>query len=192
VVRLAFRYLDSEDVWVDADAPVPNEMFGAGCIHDFSWYFEGQSAVSVRSAGEIAEWLSQCTYASDESLFQLPDFWQHPLTFEQLRRGDCDDHALWAWRKLTELGFRAELMIGHYTGETRANHAWVRYGSAGNQCILEPSSKDVATTIRPFADARAEYVPLVSVDGRLRRRLHGGFLAWLERRRLARRQKAAA
>ncbi len=32
--------------------------------------------------------------------------------FRGKRRGDCKDHALWAWRKLNELGIAAELVCG--------------------------------------------------------------------------------
>src|SRR5690348_3236184 len=48
---------------------------------------------------------ADCEYVRDP--VHERDFWQHPKTFEQLRKGDCEDHALWAWRKLTELGISA-------------------------------------------------------------------------------------
>ena len=70
--------------------------------------------MAVKSLQEICEWLVGCDYADDEAFFNEPDFWQHPVMFEQTRKGDCEDHALWAWRKLVELGFEAELVRGHY------------------------------------------------------------------------------
>jgi predicted transglutaminase-like cysteine proteinase len=33
---------------------------------------------------------------------------EHPGAFERRRRGDCEDFALWAWRKLAEVGVDAE------------------------------------------------------------------------------------
>ena len=87
-------------------------MFGDGARHGFEWVFEGASAVDVSSVDDILEWLRGCRYETDESLFVESDFWQHPRTFEQFKRGDCEDFALWAWRKLVELGLDASLIIG--------------------------------------------------------------------------------
>ena len=42
-------------------------------------------------------WLLGCVYARDRDLFRNPDYWQHPCNFEGLRKGDCEDFALWAW-----------------------------------------------------------------------------------------------
>jgi len=66
----------------------------------------GQSTVCVNDIAAICEWLADCEYVRDP--VHERDFWQHPKTFEQLRKGDCEDHALWAWRKLTELGIPAD------------------------------------------------------------------------------------
>jgi len=69
----------------------------------------GQSTVCVNDIAAICEWLADCEYVRDP--VHERDFWQHPKTFEQLRKGDCEDHALWAWRKLTELGIPAEFYV---------------------------------------------------------------------------------
>jgi hypothetical protein len=49
-------------------------------------------------------------------LFGEADFWQHPSTFERLRTGDCEDFAVWAWRKLIELGYDVDLVAGGVFG----------------------------------------------------------------------------
>ena len=59
-------------------------------------YFSGESSMRVQSIGEIVSWLQTCEYAADLDLFQKKDHWQHPGTFEERRRGDAKDFALWA------------------------------------------------------------------------------------------------
>jgi hypothetical protein len=104
------RRLPIDDAWERFDFDAPLHVFGNGSRHDFAWYFQGDSSVHVSSIDDVQDWLLGCEYVSDPELFNEPDFWQHPRTFEQLRRGDCEDHALWAWRKLVELGHDAHLV----------------------------------------------------------------------------------
>jgi hypothetical protein len=87
-------------------------MFGDGARHGFDWVFEGESTVAVASLDDILDWLAGCQYETDATLFREADYWQHPHTFEQFRRGDCEDFALWTWRKLVELDIDADLVIG--------------------------------------------------------------------------------
>ena len=122
---------------------------------------------------------------SDDQLFNEIDFWQHPRTFEHLRKGDCEDHALWAWRKLVELGHRAEFFVGQWLaggGATHSRHAWVVFECNGEHVLLEATSKDQASMIRPLRDARAEYSPHFSVDHLFTMRSHGGYLLYLKER----------
>jgi hypothetical protein len=110
--RLILRVLPHEDPWTRLQYRVPVHRYGLGAKHDFAWYFEGDSGVSAENIGDVCDWLLSCEYVRDPELFHEADFWQHPRTFEQLRRGDCEDHALWAWRKLVELGYDADLVSG--------------------------------------------------------------------------------
>ena len=105
------RAVPVEDAWEKWEARVPAEWFGRGCIHDWPWFFEGESTVTAKSVEEICKWLCGCEYVPDHSLFNELDFWQHPVTFEQRRCGDCEDFALWAWRKLAEMGVDAPLGV---------------------------------------------------------------------------------
>jgi len=105
VFYFGLRFMDWEP-WERLSHGIAPPQFGAGSHHDFRWYFEGQSTVSVKDMAAICEWLADCEYVRDP--VHERDFWQHPKTFEQLRKGDCEDHALWAWRKLTELGISAD------------------------------------------------------------------------------------
>ncbi len=102
--------------------PVPPGAFGPGSERPFAQYFEGESSVRVASIEEIVAWLQTCEYVSDVELFRKRDVWQHPSAFEHLRRGDCEDFALWAWRKLGELGIDADFCVGRVDLDRSAGH----------------------------------------------------------------------
>ena len=163
------RALRFDDPWERFSHRVPVYKYGGGSWRDFSWYFEGESAVSVKNLDEIQNWLLGCVYADDMALFQERDFWQHPRTFEQLRKGDCEDHALWAWRKCVELGMDAELVSGQQLSESgvsdeNSGHVWVVLTKDDQRHIFETAAKSKERMLRPFDDVRREYRPEFGVD----------------------------
>ena len=91
---------------------VPATAFGPGSHQPFARYFDGESSVGVTSIDDIVDWLGRCEYVSDAEQFHEQDVWQEPCAFERRRRGDCEDFALWAWRKLAEIGVDAEFFVG--------------------------------------------------------------------------------
>ena len=149
---------------------VPARAFGPGSRQPFTEYFEGESCVHVRSIDDIVAFLQTCEYVSDIELFHEPDHWQHPGAFEKLRRGDCEDFALWAWRKLAELGIDAEFCVGRVIcddqPEIDRQHAWVVYRVNGTAFLFEPAAQMPSRMIRPLADAMAGYVPYFAVNHR--------------------------
>ena len=172
-------------------------MYGGGSRRDFTWYFEGESAVSVKSLDEIQEWLLGCEYAHDMALFQERDFWQHPRTFEQLRRGDCEDHALWAWRKCVELGIDAELVSGQQLSESgvseeHSGHVWVVLKRDDQLYLFETAAKSKDRMLKPLNDVRAEYRPEVGVDSSKNRFAYLGFLLTLKEQRERRKSRRTA
>jgi hypothetical protein len=180
------------DPWEPASSfLIRADRFGAGSRKPFSWYFEGQSTVTVKDVDEICEWLTGCQYMPDADLFREPDYWQHPLTFEQLRKGDCEDHALWAWRKMVELGFAADFYVGQWltNGERTGFHAWVVFERSGSTFLLEPVIKDIGRLVRPLAEARLDYVPHFSVDRRFKMCARAGLLVHWREEELARRSR---
>jgi hypothetical protein len=190
-VRLAWQYLDDGDDWRSLPLDLPMAMYGEGNLaQDFRCYLEGPSRVEPRSLRGICAWLRRCKYQSDSRLFGRPDYWQYPAGFEELRRGDCEDHALWAWRKLIELGYEAELMVGRQgpadparQGPDEAGdgwHAWVVYCENGGRFLLEATTKSPPEMIRPLHEATAQYTPHASVDHRLQRHLYAGYIGWLQ------------
>ena len=75
-----------DDPWERLPYTVKARAFGRGSIHPFPWYFEGESAVDVKSLDDVCAWLMACQYVADPELFNESDFWQHPRTFERLRQ----------------------------------------------------------------------------------------------------------
>ena len=71
--------------------------------------------------------------------------WQQPCAFEQSRRGDCEDFALWAWRKLVEMGVDAEFYVGRVMcGDdpvSARQHAWVVY-RVDDEFLFEPRPRE--------------------------------------------------
>ena len=149
---------------------VPASVFGPGSRQPFAEYFEGESCVPVGSIDDIVAWLRTCEYVPDLELFREPDVWQHPAAFERQRRGDCEDFALWAWRKLAEVGIDAEFCVGRVicddSPEIDRQHAWVVYRLNGTEFLFEPAARTPSSMIRPLADAMGEYVPHFAVNHR--------------------------
>ena len=137
-----------------------------GSQRDFRCYFEGESAVHARSVDDICAWLLECTYVTDPAHFDEADMWQHPRTFEQVRRGDCADYALWAWRKLAELGVEAELVSGQRIVSEQESHAhaWVLFRNGDVEYVLEAVSRSREAMVLPVEHVRAEYRPHVGVN----------------------------
>jgi len=166
-----------EDPWQRFSRRMPVRQFGRGSWHPFPWYFEGESRVQVASVDDVCDWLLGCTYVSDDELFHESDYWQHPSTFERIRQGDCEDYALWAWRKLVELGLEAELMSGIWQppGDTAEGHVWVRFRHQGRDFILETVTNSRSTMVRPVDEVRSEYVPHAGVDERFLQHAYYGY-----------------
>ncbi len=141
-------------------------MYGAGARLEFAEYLRGDSKVSVGSLAEIQSWLLGCAYQSDEALFAESDFWQHPVTFERLRAGDCEDFALWAWRKLVELGYDVDFVVGYRLdeGALRDRHAWLMLRMEDVEHVFEPAMRTREGMIRPLSEVRDQYIPEFGAD----------------------------
>jgi predicted transglutaminase-like cysteine proteinase len=170
LTRLAEHLTGNESAWDRVTLCVPPKAFGPGSELPFAEYFQGESSVQVQSIDDIVSWLRECEYAGDLELFQKKDHWQHPGTFEEHRRGDCEDFALWAWRKLTEVGVEAEFYVGRVICNASARgdrqHAWVVYQVDGALFLFEPAARTAPSMIRPLEDARDDYIPHFAVNHR--------------------------
>jgi Bacterial transglutaminase-like cysteine proteinase BTLCP len=167
VTRLLWHIHRPESPWERVTIQVPATVFGPGSRRHFAEYFQGESCVRVSSIDDIVQWLQTCEYVTDTEQFNERDRWQHPGTFELVRRGDCEDFALWAWRKLAELGIEAELYVGRIAwGEAgnRRQHAWIVYRIEGAEFLFEPAAGERQRMIRPLTEAMNEYVPHFAVN----------------------------
>ena len=161
---LMLNMIKMEERWEKKYLPVPLPRFGSGCLHEFEWYLQGESVVPVTSVADICQWLRSCQYVYDPQLFQCNDFWQHPQDFEKARQGDCEDHALWAWRRLIELGLEADFVVGHAGPE---RHAWVTFNYQGKEYLLETTLK-YDKMIYLLETTKNRYRPDIGVDRQLR------------------------
>jgi hypothetical protein len=147
---------------------IPAIAFGPGSRCQFGHYFEGRSAVPVATIDDIVDWLNSCEYVSDAEEFNDRDVWQEPCAFESRRRGDCEDFALWAWRKLGELSIHAEFFVGRVICEgnpaASGQHAWVVYRVHRRAFLFEPAARDRQRMIRPLEEAQDCYVPHFAID----------------------------
>ncbi len=166
------------DPWQRTTQRFSLRQFGPGATHDFAWYFEGASAVSVATIDDIEAWLRGCAYVGDRELFREEDLWLHPLTFEELRRGDCEDHALWAWRKLVELGLEAWFVVGYLRepGAAPIRHAWVAYTQNGDTHIFEATAPEGRPMRVRLAEVATVYWPQLGVDRERNPFAYAGYL----------------
>jgi hypothetical protein len=169
--RLVWRFRRRDSPWERVVMPVPPGAFGPGSDRNFADYFAGATSVPVASIDDIVDWLQTCDYETDADQFNERDRWQHPGTFEQAHRGDCEDFALWAWRKLTEIGIEAEFYVGRVLcgqAATARQHAWVVYRVDSIDYLFEPAARGRHRMIRPLSQAANDYVPHFAVNHRLR------------------------
>jgi hypothetical protein len=159
-----------DSAWERVPMAVPPNAFGPGSRSEFPRYFEGESRVPVESIDDIVEWLGTCEYVSDTEQFHEGDVWQEPCAFERRQRGDCEDFALWAWRKLAEIGVDAEFYVGRVNcgGDPQAarQHAWIVYRSEHEELLFEPAARDRQRMIQPLSAVKDAYVPHFAIDRR--------------------------
>jgi hypothetical protein len=96
-----------------------------------------------------------------------------------VRRGNCRARALWAWRKLSELGFDPEFVVGVWAPSSRQQgpHAWVRYSRDGRDYLLETTERTATAMVRPLERVRVEYVPHFSVRPSGRTHVYRAFVS---------------
>lgn len=117
--------------------------------------------LKCQSLKDLRRFLRTCHYVSDKEQFGKDDFWMPPEDFEKTRRGDCDDFAMYAWRQLMEMGYKARF-VGGKIGDSLSRHAWVMFEKDGKYFLLEPQARFLGLWL-PRLDA-LRYKSDVSVD----------------------------
>jgi hypothetical protein len=168
--------LKSADPWLRLPYAPPLRAYGPGAADEFHRYLEGPSRVVAQTPEAVATWLLGCRYAADHHLLDEHDHWLHPCTFELVRSGDCEDFALWAWRKLVQAAVDAEFVVGvnHRPDGHVGRHAWVVFRDAGDEYVFDGVQRTLELIIRPRAETGEEYVPQVGVEGSGRRFVFAG------------------
>ena len=128
-------------------------------------YVSQPLSVKCKTIQEVRQFLRGCEYVSDKDLFDKDDYWQPPEEFEQRKKGDCEDFALWTWRQLIDLGYDARF-IGGSAGRYGDGHAWVEYFKDGKCFLLEPLCCGVGYSIPRLSTLRYEPRISVSWDGK--------------------------
>jgi len=138
-------------------APHPSFPMGRYVSHPLT--------VKCNSIHDIRQFLKRCKAVSDQELFGKRDYWQPPEDFERLRKGDCDDFALWTWRQFLSLGYDARF-VGGEAGRYGAGHAWVTFFQDGKCFLVEPMLRGAGETFPRLSTVK--YKPQYSVawDGR--------------------------
>lgn len=95
---------------------------------------------------DLRRFLAECKYVSDEEQFGERDYWQPPEQFEESKKGDCEDFALWAWRQLLHMNYPARFALGS-ASRYGDGHAWVTFQRDGKTYLLEPLSWPVGLTL---------------------------------------------
>ena len=111
------------------------------------------------SLEELRDFLCTCRPA-DVPVGRRRDYWQPPEEFEQTRTGDCVDFAIWTWRQMVEMGYRARF-VGGSSGMYGEGHAWVTFEKDGGQFLLEPQRALLGLQMPRLSVVR--YHPLMSV-----------------------------
>ena len=113
------------------------------------------------SIKEIRDFLRECRYVSDEDQFGCKDYWMPPDEFEEKKKGDCEDFALWTWRQLMDLGYSCRFVVG-YAGKYGEGHAWLTAEKGNKRYIIEPLASEIAKKLPRLSFVR--YIPEVSVE----------------------------
>ena len=133
----------------------------------FGRYISRPLTIHCKSREEIRNFLISCKQASDEEAFGKKEYWLPPDEFEQVKKGDCDDFALWTWRQLVDMGYQARFVAGRF-GRYRVGHAWVTF--TDHALAYEPiysvewNGKDIAfySHQKMPAAGLGEVIPLVA------------------------------
>ena len=121
----------------------------------------------IHSLDQLCQWLQGCRYIADIDHFGERDVWTHPLDFERGKAGDCEDHALWAWRKLLEMDIPAYFVVGLHRNERDETvaHAWVYLTRDERPLVLETTAK--RQLLLPLDQVVKRYFPKYGVTADL-------------------------
>jgi hypothetical protein len=101
---------------------------------------------------------------SNQEQFGERDYWQPPERFEESKKGDCEDFALWAWRQVLHMKYHARFALGS-ASRHGDGHARVAFEKDGKAYLLEPLSGPVGLTLPRLSVLRYKPKFSLSWDG---------------------------
>jgi Transglutaminase-like domain len=122
--------------------------------------------VHCKNLEEVRQFLRGC-HAQDigrKHKKDRSDHWQPPEEFEQTRAGDCVDFALWTWRQLLDMGYKARFTGGR-AGKFGEGHAWVTFEKDGKFYLLEPQFWPLGLRMSVLSALRYHPITSVGWDG---------------------------
>ena len=165
----------SGNMWTSIDYHLPLSVFGSACMEQFQTWFDGKLVQEITSINAMCDYMIGCRHVPDIKQHNQRDVWMHPVDFERLKKGDCEDFSLWAWRRLSAMGYETEFMTGAVAKDGDLfGHAWLVYHDDGIPYLLETSGYSHETMVRPLAEVKHDYFPRASVDQSFQRRLYSG------------------
>lgn len=171
LLRLYIRVTRIDDPWKRGTDHLgwgtPLHVFGSRA-RDFNSYFEGESGVPAATLHNVRHWLAGCEHESDPLLSHTPDFrWRHPSTFEQLRRGDCADFALWGVAQARRTRLRrgsGHRPIRPHRPERQSPPCLDSLSSRGGvEYLYDPASREPVQALLPLDAVKSEYIPTFGV-----------------------------
>lgn len=101
------------------------------------FYVRRELLHTFKTFDELRFFLKTCRYVSDQQQFGVRDYWMPPDEFEQKRKGDCEDFALYTWKQMFSMGYDARYVVG-FAGFYGMCHAWVTAKIDGTDMLVEP------------------------------------------------------
>lgn len=182
LARLFYQLDDEKDDWASKLSGLSLRDLGYKAPEKISQILDGESEVQAKSIDDIVDWLLGCQYEDLAGERNKPSVCQHPVEFEKTRVGICVDFALWTWRKLVELGYATEFVVGERKREgIPRQHAWITYVDEHNTYLVEPAYRDRQRMLVLLEDQRSNYVPWASIDQNLQLRVYAGYCSALKR-----------
>lgn len=124
-------------------------------------YLSQPLGIKCNSLEDMRRFLKQCRYVSDQEQFGKYDYWMPPEEFEQRKKGDCDDFALWTWRQFLAMGYDTRFVVGH-SGRYGSGHAWVTFTENERTFLVEPLMAWLVPKLARLSTVR--YQPGISVS----------------------------
>ena len=113
-----------------------------------------------RSPHRVLDYMQTCfEYVHDHVLHGVEEFWQTPEQTHALRKGDCEDWALYACHVLRRSGLNARVFAafdrdeGHASCLVPWSGEWVRLGTRGLVHLDVPEGETALTVAHAAADS---------------------------------------